>query len=335
MSILSSELKAYRAQTHNDTSTNGGTLSGVEIVSGVKNNVWPDAPQAELDAGSTKWRKIFLKVDNAENIDLQNAKAYIENFTPGQDRVVCFPGTASDIQSDIATPRLFGAGQLNADVIATATTLTVSVEEATDVIFQDGDTIRISDKTDINDGTGTSEFATISGIPSYAGNIATITLAAGLTNAYTADTPKITRVASVIDGGTVGTTNTTPAVVGGGTVDDTFLVVENIGAVDDDWTLTFTSSTNFNITRANPAAGDDSLTGTTATITAPVNQVTGTPYFTMQTTFFSGAFAASDTVDFTTTSATLPVWEQRDIPLGASSLTANSVKLVLQGESAS
>ena len=333
MSILSTELKAYRAQNHNDASTNGGTLSGVEIVSGVKNNVWPDAPQAELDSGSTKWRKIFLKVDNSENIDLQNAKAYIENFTPGQDRVLCFPGTASDIQSDIASPRLFGAGQLNADVIATATTVIVNVEDGTDVIFQDGDLIRISDKTDIDDGTGTSEFATISGVPNYTVNIATLTLVAGLTNAYVAVN---TRVASVIDGGTVGTTNTTPVVVsGGGTVDDANMVVENIGAVDDDWTLTFTSSTNFNITRANPGAGDDSLTGTTASITAPVNQVTGTPYFTMQTTFFSGSFDTPDTIDFTTTSATLPVWEQRDIPIGASSLTANSVKLVLQGESAS
>lgn len=333
MSILNTELKAYRAQNHNDTSTNGGLLSGTELVSGVKNNVWPDALQAELASGSTKYRKVFLKVNNAENIDLQNAKAYIENFTPGEDRVLCFLGTASDIQSDITTPRLFGAGQLNADVIATATTIAVSVEDAADDIFQDGDTIRISDKTDINDGEGTAEFVTISGVPSYAGNIATITLATGLISPYVAIN---TRVASVIDGGTVGTTNTTPVVVSaGGTVDDTNMVVENIGSVDDDWTLTFTSSTNFTITRANPGAGDDSLTGTTQSITAPVNQVTGTPYFTIQTIFFSGSFLTGDTVDFTTTSATLPIWEQRVIPIGTSSLTANSVKLVLQGESAS
>lgn len=340
MAILSTELNAYRAAVHSDAATNGGRLTNTEIVSGVKNNVWPDVPQADLTAGVTaSYRKIFLKVDNAENIALQNAQAYIENFTPGEDRVLLFPGTATDIQSDISSPRLYGCGALvNADITAGVTTsIDVTTEvDGGDGIFQDGDTIRISDKADINAGTGTAEFATISGTPTYTGSIATITLAAAVTSSYTVANG--TRVSSVLPSTTVGATHTTPSVdVGTGTVDDTNnpIIDANIGSVDDGWTLEFTSTQNYTITRDNPNPGDVAHSGTTVTPATPQNSDTGTIYFTIPVLFWNGSWAQNDRVTFTTTSATLPVWEKRVIPPGTESLTANSVKLVLQGESAS
>ena len=47
MSIIASELKLYSSAVANDTTANGGVMSIAEIVGGVKNNVWPDVPQAE------------------------------------------------------------------------------------------------------------------------------------------------------------------------------------------------------------------------------------------------------------------------------------------------
>jgi hypothetical protein len=224
---------------------------------------------------------------------------------------------------------------VNADIIAgTTLSIEVTVEDGGDVIFQDGDLIRISDKSDINDGTGSAEFATISGVPSYAGDIATITIAAGLTNPYLAVD---TRVESVMTSATVGASHTTPSVdIGSGTVDDSNnpIVDENIGAVDDNWTVTFTSTTGFNLVRDVPNAGDAAHTGTTGTPSAPINSDTGSAYFTIPTAFWGGSWVVDDEVTFSTTSATFPIWEQRVIPAGTTSLTANSVKLVLEGESA-
>lgn len=333
MAILTTELKFYRAAQHNDTATNGGRLSYAEIVSGVKNNVWPSPGQTELTSGSTKYRKVFCKVASAENLALNNSKAFVENFTNGADRVLLFRGTATDIQSGITTPRLYGCGSLDDDVSSSATQITVFVEDPADDIFQDGDTIRISDKATVNAETGTEEYAVITGTPSYVGNVATINLTAGLASAYLAAN---TRVASVIEDAEIATSFTTPVVTSaGGTVDDTGgnIVVDNVGAVDDDWTLTFTSSTAFNITRVNPAAGE-TLTGTTNSVTAPVNSGTSTPYFTLQTAFFGGSYLTGDTVTFSTTSATLPLWEKRVIPAGTGSLSGNSLTVAWVGESA-
>jgi hypothetical protein len=36
---------------------NGGRMASTQLVSGVKNNLFPDVSQAERLAGSVKWRK--------------------------------------------------------------------------------------------------------------------------------------------------------------------------------------------------------------------------------------------------------------------------------------
>lgn len=332
MGIANEDLKYFKAEQHNDAGTNGGRLGYSEIVSGIRDNVWPSASLAELTSGSTKYRKIFCKVASTDDVALQNSKAFIEKFTPGQDRILLFRGTSDDIQSGITSPRLYGCGSLDSDVSSSATSIDVFVEDPSDDIFQDGDTIRISDKASVSAQTGTEEYAVISGAPSYVGNVATITLAAGLASAYLAAN---TRVSSVIEDATVGTSFTAPVVTSaGGTVDNTSpnFIVHNIGAVDDDWTLTFTSSTAFNITRVNPAAGE-TLTGSTASTTSPVNSNTTTPYFTIEPAFFGGSFLAGDTITFSTTSATLALWEKRVIPVGCGSLSGNSATAAWVGES--
>ena len=49
------------------TGSTGGAITGVEIVSGVDNNLIPDLTQAESLAGGTLYRKWFLRNDNVED----------------------------------------------------------------------------------------------------------------------------------------------------------------------------------------------------------------------------------------------------------------------------
>ncbi|MBF0098746.1 MAG: hypothetical protein HQM04_18760 [Magnetococcales bacterium] len=205
MSIVASELKLYAATVANDTTSNGGAISGTEIVSGVKNNIWPDVSQAERTAGSVKYRKVFIKVDNAGSLALTTARIFIETPTPGDDSIVIMSGTPTDTQAEADDyTRFYGAGALDADLVVGASTLAVNVEPGNAAvganIFQDGDLIRVSDKATVDASSGNTEFVHLasSNAVSWSGNKATLTLASGVTlaNAYTASD---TRVASVLE----------------------------------------------------------------------------------------------------------------------------------------
>ncbi|MBF0161616.1 MAG: hypothetical protein HQL88_04935 [Magnetococcales bacterium] len=205
MSIVASELKLYAAAVANDTTANGGAISITEIVSGVKNNIWPDVSQAERTSGSVKYRKLFIKVENAESLALTNARIFIETPTPGDDTVVLISGTPTDTQAEADDyTRFYGAGTLDANTSAGAATLAVNVENGNAStganIFRDGDLIRVSDKATVDAVSGNTEFVRLasSNAVSWTGNRAALTLASGVTlaNAYTAST---TRVASVLE----------------------------------------------------------------------------------------------------------------------------------------
>ncbi|MEO5355223.1 MAG: hypothetical protein H7835_18710 [Magnetococcus sp. XQGC-1] len=205
MSIVASELKLYAAAVANDTTANGGAISGTEIIGGVKNNIWPDVSQAERTSGSVKYRKVFIKVVNAQSLALTNARIFIETPTPGDDSVVLMAGTPTDTQAEADDyTRFYGAGILDANISAGASTLAVNVETGNAAtganIFRDGDLIRVSDKATVDAAPGNTEFVRLasSGGVSWSGNKATLTLDSGVTlaNAYTASN---TRVASVLE----------------------------------------------------------------------------------------------------------------------------------------
>lgn len=336
MSILQSEIKWYKAAAMNDAGTNGGRLSAVVSASAVANNIWPDVGQAERTAGSNKYRKLFLKIDSAEDLPLTDGKVFVEQYTLGDDHIFIFPGSQTDIQSELTgSERLYGSGYLDDTALnINDTTIKVQVEDwATYPIFSNGDTIRISNKTDINDVGGTEEYLTINSVPSAVGNLVTFTVATGVANAYA--TGVATRVASVIPAGTVGTSLTTPvytpAATGTGTIDDAQMSLSNLSTVEQDWTLSFTSATAFDIignTLGTLASG-----GTVSTLTQPDNPDHSSPYFTIPSAAFGGTFEAGDTITFTTTPAGYPLWYRRVVPAGANSLAGNKVIVAIDGES--
>lgn len=331
MTIALAEIKTYESQNMGGVATvNGGVMSNTLVPSNTANNAIPSAELAALAAGRTLFRKLFDKIEDAEDSTANNVRQFLWKGTTGGDRIYLAGGTWTDHESDLSSPDLFGSGKLDSNVSASATSIDVLVEDGATPIFRDGELLLITDRSDLEDsGTGNMEFRTISGTPSVAGDVVTITLATGLSNAYLAAD---TRVASCIEWGTLSANigSVSESLSNGATFDEASVVAHTIGAVYDTITLTFSSSSAFS------AAGADvgSLgTGSTGVDFAPINADTGTPYFTIPSSVWSGSPSAGDTVSFLLTPLGCPYWLKHVIPAGTAAQSGNNFELGLYVES--
>lgn len=97
----------------------------------------------------------------------------------------------------------------------------------------------------------------------------------------------------------------------GGTYNDTIypIALENDSAIDDRWAVVFTAPTVVNV------IGEKSgqvLTAVSITSDiAPINPVSGVPYFTIDHLGFGGGWSGSNVIRFNTVSATRPIWAAR------------------------
>lgn len=347
MAIQQSELKYYRSETFNDTSSNGGRMSASEVAVGVKNNVFPDISQSQRAGGYIDYRKIFFKIANPDGLRLINPMIYVERPTPGESRLAIFAGTQSDTQADLTgSERLYGAGWLDADASIGATSIDVTVEAAADNLFQAGDTIRISNQDGVN-GARTEEFLEIESV-TWNGDLATLTFANGksLLNGYDAAD---TRVASCLmpasnpadasrsirafwdawDGSTAGGTydGAAPPTAPSANVP----LLDNIGAIEQVWTFTFSDATNF--TAVGSTVGNVGGGAVDGVDFVPVNPNFARPYFTLPAAGWGGTWAAGDVLTFATHPAAFPVWWKRIIPAGADSISADNTMVAITGES--
>lgn len=333
MSIVSSELVWRKPLEVSDSATNGGRMSSIAAISNVKNNIFPDVPQSERTAGSTKYRKMFIHVANDLSLSLIAPKVFVAAPTPGDDRVLIFPGTQTNMQSAITgSEQLYGAGTLNTNASLGATTCSVLVEAAADAIFKSGMMVRISNKPTV-DAAGDEQYLTLSSDASYVGNVATLTFTATpLAYNFLAASP--TYVSSCIEPSTVapsisGWSETS----GSGVYDETTYPVQlnSISTIQQTWTLLFTSASTFNIS-------GDTLgligTGTIGSNSLPNHAAFGRPYFTLLSAGFSGTWANGNSIVFTTVPASIPVWYKRVTPPGAVSLSGNKIVVGVDGESA-
>jgi len=251
MSILSSELIWLRPALQSDTvpTQNGGRCTQTPIVSNVKNNLFPDVSAAQRASGIEHWRKVFVAVQNADNLTLVDPRCSIEIGTPGDSHVLLYPGTLTDTQDQV-TARPYGYGTLTTAADAADTEISVTTEADFSGMaakpFQVGDIVRIDARATVLD-TGLSEYAEIDSV-SYTGTALTIGLTAGLTNAYSAGA----KVSSAIEPGDLATAVSAKSVTGGIAYDDTTypIVVPQIGGVYQTWTVTVTDHTAGEIGRA-------------------------------------------------------------------------------------
>ncbi len=336
--MLSSDLKFYKEKT------NGRMNGAQQIISGVVQNVWPHVTSAQRQAGYFDYAAIFAKAaDDADGtlIDPEllldaptlSATDFVTYFALGQREAV---SSISGYGAGTDTKRKYGSAVLKNNITAGASTLTVTVKNSAmasgaDLIFAGGDKIKITDKLTANALTGNEEVCTISGAPSVSGLDITITVVGTITNSYTAD-GTIARASSMMKPGDIKCSNTAPAKTStAGTIDfSTYpIVLDNIGTVDEDWTLTFTDNTHFTCT------GDTLGTVGSGLISAdfaPNNGDFTKPYFTVVLGVWGGTWAAGNTVTFTTHPAATKIGGKRRVPAGTASLANNKATLVYGGE---
>lgn len=335
MSISSNEIIVRRAANVSATASNGGRMiaSNTALITGVKNNLWPDVNESERTNGSILYRKVFLHIANDDDLTLVQSRVFIETPTPGDDAVTLFAGTFTDTQANITgSERRYGCGYLNANVSTGANTLQVLTEGVSHGIFAAGDKIRVSDKASVSAAIGNEQVVTIAAAGvSYAGNVATLTTVESLNYSFAASN---TRVASMLNAGDVkGTVASFTKTSVSGTTDTAGnpIAVDSIAGIEQNWTITFTSATAFSCSGDTVGAVGS---GNVSSSFQPTNSNFAKPYFVIPAAFWGGTFAAGNTVTFTTHPAAIPIWLRRDIPVGANSLTGNGVFFGVDGESA-
>ena len=325
MAIIPQELKLYKSRYVNNTVTNGGRMSGIEIPQNVKNGIFPDVSQMERDQGAVIWRKVFYKIANVDNMALQDAKVFIDIVSPGSGRVAMYRGTQRDSQGDIVanSGKAYGPGRLTVDATAGDTQITVQAESGANDVFHDACVIYIADPNG-------DEFISASTV-SWSGDVATINLASGLMNTYSAAGPCI--VASCIIADEIKTSWDNWSLTSANGQYDTNSnppVLDNIGTIEQTYTLTFTSSTDFNISGDTVGALGS---GNLSTDLEPINPDFSRPYFTLPSAGFSGSFVAGDSIIFQTHPAAIPLWLKEIVPKGAASGNEETV-IAISGESA-
>jgi len=323
MSISASDIKFYKASNNNDTVGNGGRISSTEIVDNTLNNLFPNVSSAERTAGTTKYRKSFMRNENTEDLALQNAEIWIGSRSSGEDYFQLKEGTDTDTQAEADDYTNWGAaGTLNSSVGSGETSLSVDYDTNSGIFSGESVTVHV------DDGTNEANVDVV-GTPSWVGNTATFNISGELGYNFSAD---ITVVSTKIDLGDVeisssGWTETSTA----GTYDESTypLVLYNVGSVTDSWTLTFSDASNFSVTGTNTGS-----VGSGA-ITSDFQPSNGSSYyFKIDKDGFGGTWASGDTITFNTVHAGKGLWAKEVVPAGIASKANNSVRLDWKGESA-
>lgn len=336
MPILDNEIIWRPAALMSDTvpAQNGSRMNFSQLVSGVKNNLFPDVSQAERLAGAVKWRKAFIHVNSTQDTALLNVRLFLDALTPAGDFVTFAAGTPTDTEDQIAG-RPYGIGTLYQASGNGAVQLLVACEHNAEYAslqpFRVGDLVRVSDRPSTGGG-GNEEWATLTGV-SYGTDYATLDLAAPLANGYaTANTlvSSVLQLASVAGGGANFSLSSSGGSFDSATVGN--LIVHNKGGIAEHWTLTFNGPTSFTVSGLGVGALPDS--GATTADFIPLNPATGSAYFTLKASGWGGTFQAGEQVSFDTTPAAVPIWYRRQVPAGTFSLANDYASLAIHGESA-
>jgi len=320
MTIIASDVKFYKAAANNDLAGNGGRISSTEIVDNALNNLFPNVTKDERVAGLTRYRKMFIRNENIEELILYHTDLWIGTLSTGDDYFRMYAGDDTDIQSasELYTDWA-GSGLLDA---------LGSVGDPTiDVDYDVADGVYDGSKIYITDGVN-SEENEVNGAPVWLGTVATLTLVTVLGNDYASGT----KVGTMVDVGNATPSDdswveTSPL----GTYDeDTYpLELFNVGSVTDSWTLTFSDSSNFTVEGAQTGslgAGDIN------TNFKPSNG--SSYYFELDKDGWGGSWANGNTITFNTVHAGKSVWLKQIVPAGISSISNNKVIVSWEGESA-
>lgn len=347
MSIQTTDFNWFKSSLISDVTAaqNGGRMANTESISNVKNNVFPDVPQSERVAGSTKLRKMFIKISTDPAVELVNAMVFLDAPSPGDDFVLLLStDSQTDTQDQIpSNQRHYGIATLKTSVAIGATQIVVTLENvamagAALQPFKPSDTLWISNQADIN-SSGNAENVTIGaagGDVSYNGSDCTINLTSGVTFDWTVGSTAI-KVASVITKASVKPTYTDFTITstsGTYSTPATNLVLNGYGTIEQNWTVTITNGSTGAFRLDGDTLGSNVATGTTGADFTPNNAAFTKPYSKITSTGWGGTWATNDTITFSTHPAAIPYWEKRVVPAGAASIANTGSRVAVTGESA-
>lgn len=335
----SSELRFVKTTFSNTAAENGGPmLASVSplITNSAMNNVFDHVLSDQRTSGLTTRRKLGLKIHQDDTAGyLATARFGIEP-TLGDDVVRMFAATDADEYEDDLTgsERKYCGGTLVNSITAGASSLVVDVKLAACTgDIDDGDIICLTDKY-TPAGTGNTEYLTVDGTPSVSGTQLTITVAETIANDYAAySSGSGGKVCSVLEHGTIQAAYSSFTQSRASGYDDSTypILLNNMGAIDDDITITFSDATNFT---AESARLGTLASGSKGSDYSPLHPVFAKALFTIESDGWNGAVThqAGDTITFTITAAVAYLWEERIIPAGCDPLSGNRVILLHTSE---
>ena len=333
--MLDADFKPYYPVNVTNTSAHGGRMSNNMIISGQEENVFRNKSTADRAAGVIEYEKIFAKAADDADAVLVVARAYLAKPCEGDDWCTIFAGTQTDTLNDITgwgtgadSKTKYGTAWVTTNVTAASRTIKVTVDNAVmlaagvDRIFRVGGKCKLADDSNI-------EEIEISAV-SETGLEITITTVADITRGYTVAAHS--RLSSIMEIGTVQTSSVAVGHTGGADYNHTGYapLLDNIGTLEEQIVFTFADATNFT------AVGDTlgSLgSGTVSADFTMTNTALSKPLAKMYAAGWSGlTIAAGDTFTLRLHPAAAPIWQKRQTPAGAASISYSNVNLVVTAE---
>lgn len=108
------------------------------------------------------------------------------------------------------------------------------------------------------------------------------------------------------------------------------IAVTNKGAIQERWALVFTSNSSFRI--VGETTGQLAGTGSTNADCAPINPVTGSPYFTVKKEGWGAGWANGNVLRFNTIAANFPVWVIRTVKQSEPTVLSDEFQIMLRGD---
>lgn len=341
MAVLQSELVIDKSTTVNDTSSNGGYRSYNEVARSSSQNFFPSVFEAMRTSGGSTLRFGYVCNQNLNMEAAQNTKIWVDNETDADDYVYFVVKDQGDTQADITgTEQLYSVANLSTDATAGDSVLVVTFpttssadtwNRALTSSIADGANIRVTNKQYPDSVSGTTEFKNVSGTPVVAGDQVTITLATALENSYTV--AEGARVSLVYEAGTIVATHEDPIITSaGGSMDLNAVALEldNKGTIEETWTITFQDANNFTVSGARTGA---ITSGSRGSDYAPTNPDSSTPYLTILSGSWGGAYVNGDMVVITTHDSSENCAFNRVVPPGSGVFGTNRCTIGISCES--
>ncbi len=320
------DLILYKSVMVSDAEANGGRMSYTQVTSGILNNLFPNVSQDERTNGATKYRKFFYKNKNSAGETAANSRIWISRRSDGGDYFRIKPGTNTDTQAEADDyTNWLGAGYLYNAVGIDSTRM--------DVVFDTNNGVYNSSLIRISDNSGKEEFLNVKGASgvSWNGNIATILTTTCFRSGYPASQDVL--VSAVIDFGNLIASsdnwNESREIYDEASYP---VVVNNVGTIEESWTLTFTNGTAFTVSGINTGAISGGVIGSDYN---PVNSNVGSGdyYFSLLSAGWNLP-QAGDTITFDTHAAAKGLWVKEIIPSATASHASNEFRLKLYAEGA-